>query len=74
MIIQHRHREDLHTFAIQGTSNAEEMRVLISQLIQLMQPIPGKTIQLSLDCRAFDGVCQGQEDFRIRVEFETLKQ
>ena len=73
MIIRKQLKEDRHSITLQGASSAKEMQVLISQLVQLIQPTPGKTIHLELDCQNFAGLGPEQEPFQIRVEFETRK-
>ncbi len=45
--------------------------VLIRQLMQLIKPTPGKRLSLHLDCSEFDGIGDGQTDFKIRVELES---
>ena len=71
MIIQHRRKSGQHNFLVRGSSNAEEMMVLIRQLMQLIKPTPGKMLSLHLDCSEFDGIGDGQTDFKIRVELES---
>ncbi|MGA1600547.1 MAG: hypothetical protein ACO4AU_15975 [bacterium] len=73
MIIRKQLKEDRHSITLQGASSAKEMQILISQLLQLIQPTPGKTILLELNCQNFAGLGPEQEPFQIRVVFETRK-